>query len=304
LKAYYLLNIKKGVLGLKKLSSLLFGFLLILLLAACNGTTESVDQTETKESAETTEETKKEPLTLEEVFAKTTEASADLKSFAMDMNLVQDITSDVEEANLTLESSTFMEVVADPIAFYQKMEMTIPDASETIKTESYFSKDGFYMHDPTSATWMKFPAEMTDQLVQLSGQQTNPADEIKKLEEFSEDVSFEEKENGYALALTASGEEFTELIQETIEQTLPQEMAGNEDVMQNLKIHSVVYDILIDKETFYPKTMNVNMEMEITIEDQTVKLSQQMEGEYSKHNSIDEIVIPAEVLETAEEMPM
>ncbi|SEM72318.1 hypothetical protein SAMN05192533_10594 [Mesobacillus persicus] len=292
------------MLTLKKLTTILIGFLLILLLAACNGTTETVDQNESTEETATEKETAPESLTLEEVFEKTTTASEDLHSFAVDMNLVQEIASDLEEANMELNSSIFMEVVSDPISFYQKMQMSIPNTKETLETESYFSKDGFYMHDPLGGTWMKFPSEMTDQLLQVSNQQTNPGEEIKRLQEFSDDFSFEEKDNEYHLTLTASGEEFNDFIQETIKQTLPADMAADTEELENIKIHAVAYDIIIDKETFFPKAINMNMDMEIMVEDQTVQLTQRMDGQYSKHNEIDEIVIPEEVMDTAEEVPL
>lgn len=296
---------KKGVLALKKLTTIVSGFVLILLLAACNGTTETVDQNEAGEETATKEESvPASELTLEEVFEKTTQASEELNSFAMTMDLVQEIASNQEEANMELNSAIFMEVISDPMSFYQKIQMSIPNTKETLETESYFSKDGFYMHEPMGGTWMKFPSEMTDQLLQVSNQQTNPGEEIKRLQEFSDDFTFEEKDNEYHLTLTASGEEFNEFIQETIKQTLPAEMTTDSEEMENIKINSVAYDIIIDKETFFPKAMNVNMDMEITIDDQTIQLIQRMDGQYSDHNKIEEIVIPEEVMDTAKEVPL
>lgn len=299
-----LLENKKGVLALKKQMKILSGFLLILLLAACSGTTETVDQQETNDENENTTETENAPapLTLDEVFDKSTQATADLHSFAMNMDLVQEMASDLEEANMTIQSTIYMEVVSDPIAFYQKMKMDIPEVGEAIETESYFSKDGFYMQDPTSETWMKLPSEMTDQLLQLSDQQTNPGEEIKRLQSFIEDFTFDELEDGYSLTLNASGDKFNDFIQETLKETLPAELTANNEALQNIAIHSVKYDLLIDKETFLPKTIDVSMEMEMTIEGQTIKLKQDMKGDYSEHNNIEEIMIPQEVIDTAEEI--
>ncbi|MBM4761802.1 DUF6612 family protein [Bacillus sp. B15-48] len=291
---------------MKKKISIMSGFLLVfLLLAACNGNSEQVDQDQVDagpvEQAETDEnETASDQLTIEQVFEKSAQASEQLLSFAMNMDLVQEVTSEETEENMEIHSSIHMEVVSDPIAFYQKMSMEL--AGESVNTESYFSQDGFYMQDPVGGTWMKLPTEMTNQMIQLSDQQTNPAVEIERLQKFSEDFTFEENEHEYLLLLTASGEQFNELIQETIEQTLPVEFADDMDAMEDLKIHTVKYKIAIDKETFFPRTIEMNMDMEIIVEDQTIQLTQYITGEYSKYNEFDEITIPQEIIDSATEI--
>src|SRR5690606_18659556 len=137
----------------------------------------------------------------------------------------------------------------------------------------------------------------SDQLLQLSDQQTNPMAELEKLQEFVEDITLEENEDSYTLKLSASGEGFNELIQETITQALPEGMTSDAEVLQNINISAVEYEIIIDKETFFPSNMNISMDMEMTIEEETIHLSQQVSGEYQDYNTLDEITIPQEVIE-------
>lgn len=279
---------------LKKGFSILLGFFLVLMLAACNSKAEPVDKKEGSANNEQSE------LTLTQVFDKTTEAAKELKSFNVKMDIKQDISSNQDEAaNMKIDTTLEMDVVQNPMAFYQKMSMKMPDTEEVMEMESYFSKDGMYYYDPTSQTWMKFPAEMMDELMKVSNQQTNPAAEIENLKKFVDDFKFKQDDKSYILLLNASGEKFTDYLKETVQQTLPAGMADSEQVFENMKINKMDYEIHIDKKTFYPTVLNLNMEMEITAEGQTVKIAQDMNGQYVKHNHLKEIAIPQEVLDGA-----
>ncbi|WP_343032846.1 DUF6612 family protein [Cytobacillus depressus] len=285
---------------MKKTLSILAGFLLIFMLAACNQTATPVNKEGTnKTEPEVTE--KPSELTLEEVLEKSTEASNGLKSFSVKMDVEQDMSSDQEELNMNTQSIIEMDVVTDPMAFYQKMTMSLADTGENFQTESYFSEDGMFFYEPSGQQWMKFPQEMTDAFLQMAGQQSNPGDELKKLQKFVEDFTFEQDAKNYILKLKASGDKFNDFIKETAAEALPPEMAM-EGLMDDMKINAVEYEFLIDKESFYPVALDVLMEMEMTIEDQTIVMKQKMNGQYSKLNEIEAITVPQEVIDSAVEM--
>lgn len=281
---------------MKKGLSILLGFFFVLMLTACNSSAETMNN----EDGASNE--KKSDLTLEQVFEKTTEASKELKSFKVKMDLKQEISSDQDEAgNVNFDSTLEMDVIQDPMAFYQKMSTKTPGTEQIMEIESYFTKDGMYYYDPTSQTWMKFPSDMMDQVVQLSNQQTNPAAEIENLKKFVDDFKFQQDDKSYILLLNASGEKFTDFLKETIEQTLPEGMANSTEAIESMKINKMDYEIHIDKETFYPTVLNLNMEMEMSAEGQKITIAQDVKGQYVEHNHIDEIKIPQEVIEGAVE---
>nr|WP_307339387.1 DUF6612 family protein [Metabacillus malikii] len=286
---------------LKKGLSILVGFLFVMMLAACNSSAEPVNKTEKSTEKETaaTEE-KQSELTLQEVFDKTTEAAKGLESFKVKMDLNQQISSDQDAAaNMDLGSTLEMDVVQEPLAFYQKMSTKIPDTEEVMDIESYFTKDGMYFYEPNSKAWMKFPSDMMEDLLQVSDQQTNPAAEIENLKKFVDDFKFQQDDENYILVLNASGDKFTDFLKETVQETLPEGMADSTEVFENMKINKMDYEIHIDKKTFYPTVLNLNMEMEMTAEGQTIKIAQDMKGQYVEHNHIKEIEIPQEVIEGA-----
>lgn len=271
----------------------------MLFLAGCGQTADPVSNEDQDKDSENVSD-----LTLEEVFQKSADASDELKSFSVEMNLAQDMS--LGEETMKTNSDISMDVTAEPLAFYQNMKMNM--AGESMDMESYFTEDGFYMYEASSAQWMKFPQEMSDQLLQMSDQQTNPGEELKNLEQFADDFKFEQDDKNYILTLDASGDEFNEFIKETAMESLPPQMAEgigtSEDLLEGIKINSVKYDILIDKETFYPSSLDMTMDMEMDIEGETITMVQTIKGDYTDYNNIDSITVPQEVLDTAVDMTM
>lgn len=294
---------------MKKTLSLLVGIVIMLMLAACNQTAEPVDTneevtetdaTQVEEETQDEEETVSE-LTLSEVLERSTAASDSLDSFAVQMDLQQEM-SGVE--NLSISSVIDMKAVTKPMAIHQKMNMEVPGSSEQVETELYFTEDGIYMLQPMGEGWMKLPTELSDQVMQSSPQQSNPAEELKKLQKFVDDFTFEQDENSYILTLSASGDKFQEFIDDAIQQSLTPEMTEGMDVTSDMKINKVDYQITIDKETFYPSTLNMNMDMDITVDGETIHLVQKMNGKYTEYNQINEITVPQEVIDSAAEINM
>ncbi|WP_264738835.1 DUF6612 family protein [Cytobacillus firmus] len=289
---------------MKKSLAILTGFLMILMLAACNETAKPVNESAGGTDKEETKTEDASELTLEEVLTNSTEASEELKSFSVNMDMSQEMSSGTEGENMNINSVIDMDVTTDPMAFYQKMTMSMDGTEESYDVESYFTEEGMFLYDAAGEQWMKFPKEMSDDLLQMSSQQTNPGEELKKLQEFVDDFTFEQDAKNYILKLKADGEKFNDFVKETAAETLPPELAANGEVLDNMKINGVEYEIVIDKETFYPSVLNMIMEMEITAEGQTISMKQNMNGQYSNYNKVEAIAVPQEVLDTAAEMEM
>lgn len=279
---------------LKKILSLTMGLLLVFMLGACNSKAEPVN----KQNGSTAKADS--GLTLEQVFKKSTEASKNLKSYRTKMEVIQNINSG--QNNVETDTGIIMDVVQNPMSFYQKLMMKAPESDKMIQTKSYFTKDGMFTYDPNSKKWMKFPAEMADQLAQASNQQTDPMAEIKQLKKFVKDFKFKQNDKNYILLLNASGEKFTHFIQEKVQKTLPAGMANSAELLKDMKINKVDYEIHIDKKTFYPTMLNLNMDMSLNAQGQPVKIEQEIMSKYEKYNQIKEIVVPEKVKKKAVEI--
>jgi uncharacterized glyoxalase superfamily protein PhnB len=278
------------------------------MLAACSETAQPVNKTASgNDNGTNKEETKteeKSELTLEEVLSKSTIASEELKSFSVKLDMSQQMSSDSESESMNIDSVIDMDVTTEPTAFYQKMTMSMEGAEDSHDIESYFTEEGMFLYDGAGDQWMKFPKEMSDDLLQMSSQQTNPGEELKKLQQFVDDFTFEQDAKGYILKLKANGEKFNDFVKETAAETLPPELAANGEMLNNMKINGVEYEIVIDKETFYPSVLNMIMEMEMAAEGQTIAMKQNMNGQYSNYNKVETITVPQEVIDTAVEMEM
>ncbi|WP_078431840.1 DUF6612 family protein [Metabacillus halosaccharovorans] len=290
---------------MKKTLPLIFAFFLMLLLAACDQTAETVNE-KSDVSKENVEKGNNSELNLEQVMTQSTEASEKVKSFAVKMDMTQEMSIGEQKDAMDMVSTIDMIVVTDPMTLYQKMDMDMNEAGTktAYTTETYFSPEGIFVFDSSSNQWSKFPKETSDQLMQMSDQQSNPSEELKKLEKFVDDFTFEQDADNYILTLNATGDKFTDFIKETVQGTLPQDLYADGEVFNNMKINKVKYEIIINKETMYPTTLNTVMDMELSADGETIKIKQNMEGDYSEYNKIDEVKIPQEVIDNAVEMDL
>jgi hypothetical protein len=285
--------------GLKKNLFVWIGLFFVLLLASCSQAAEPVNQ-DVKKTGSNEKQT---DLTLEQVIHKSKEASDKVKSFAMKTEIQQDIKSTQEEP-VKLHSAIDMSVVNEPFVFYQKLTTEMEPENEPYETEAYFTVDGMYFFEKESETWMKFPAEMSDQLLRMSGEKTNPAEELNRVQEYVDDFSFTQNNSSYLIHFTSSKERFNDFFKEIINETIPNQLAGDNNVLNTLKFSEVTYELDIDKKTYLPSKLRVSMNIELETEGQSIKLRQEMKSHYSNYNKIGEIKIPQEAIDTAVEMEM
>lgn len=289
---------------MKKAISIIFGAMLMLMLAACSETAEPVEK-EAEQGQGTTAEKKKadkekeSDLTLEEVFKKTEEANKDLKSFKSKMNMKQ--TVDAAGEKQEINSDIDMEFVTEPMALHQKMTMSIEGEKQEI--DAYLTKEGFYMYEPNEKMWIKLPEEFSGQILQMSEGQTNPSGQLDQLKEFVDEFDFKQDDKNYILTLKASGEKFDQFLKDSVKETMPPEMQA-EEMMGDMKFNKVEYELLIDKETFYLNALNMVTDMDTEVEGQKINMNMDMKSTYSGYNEVKNIEIPKEALENAQEINM
>ncbi|MGX2961340.1 DUF6612 family protein [Peribacillus sp. JNUCC 23] len=286
-----------------KLKSLAIPFFaLVVLLSGCGQKATPVSETGKSETKPNTEQSapKEESLTLEEVFEKTIVASKELKSLTVKMETDQTITSSSDSEPMDITSTIDMDVIQNPISLYQVISINMP-GEESVKTESYFTKEGFFTYEPTQGTWMKLPDEMSTELLKASEQQGDPAAELKKMQEYIEDFTFEQDDSSYILSLNASAEKFNAFMQEQLSQSFGQELGLD---LQNVDVTGLKYSYTIDKKTFNPTTMSMDMTFKTTEGSEEVTLEQKTNATFSNYNGVKDITIPEEVLKSAQEIDL
>ncbi|PIC86396.1 hypothetical protein CSV72_08575 [Sporosarcina sp. P20a] len=189
-------------------------------------------------------------------------------------------------------------MILEPLAIRQTMNMQV--GGEGMAIEQYMTEEGFFMKDPESGGWIKLPDEMYKEVTgQMAGVTETPVD-FTMYEEYAEDFTFEETNDEYFLTLVGSGEKFSELMKEMLEKNMP--VGADESMMgeTDMKVGKVDMQITIDKETFFTKDFDIIMTMDE--QGQQVKVTQNIKGTMTKINEIDEIKVPKEILDSAQEM--
>ncbi|MCM3612241.1 hypothetical protein M4S82_13360 [Planococcus sp. MERTA32b] len=272
---------------------------LALTLAGCGESAEPSEETDPKETSD---------LTLEELFAKTTAASEEAKSFHMDMATNQTMVMG-PGMDMDMKMDISMDMTVEPLAFYQKAQSTFVsedmEGMPAMETEMYYTADGLFSYDPMMDMWVKLPAdEMEDleALMMMEQQSGDLAGQFEQLEAFQDDFTFEQTGDEFILTLDAAGEEYEQLISEEMGQMLGELDVEAQEVMDGMTINRIYYEIYIDKETYQPNTINMTMDFDMEMEGESVNIQSDMQAEYSNFNGIDAITVPAEVIENAEEM--
>jgi hypothetical protein len=237
---------------------------------------------------------------LEGIMNSAIDASENLESFHVEMEMDQDIIPAGAESEKVSQASTIeMDYVTEPLGMYQTTEMTM--MGMPIESETYFTEEGLYTKDSMSNQWQAAPKGLSDSIVEMSKNQADASEQLKQLKEYAKDVKFEEKEDHYIISFTASGDEYQRLVEDTIESTMPEGLMPKE-LLEGIKVNELSYTYEIDKKTYHPLNFSVNMDFDMEIEGQKIQSVQKMKGSYSKINDIDNITIPAEVIENAVEI--
>lgn len=292
---------------MKKSMGILVMALFFILLSACGQADEPVEAEPAKDetAAETKAEKKKEEapaqdkdLTMKQVFEKAIEKNNDVKSFASKMETKQKI--DVAGQQMDINSKIDMKFITEPMALQQKMKMDTPDGPQEV--EAYVTKDGFYMYEMNEKMWVKLPKEYSDEILQMAGPQANPSAQLEDMLKYADDFSYEEKDDSYILNLKAGGEKFDQFVKENMENAMGGNLPSDSEELDNLKIKQMEYKMVIDKETFYMKGLDMKMETESEVQGEKMSMHLDLKSVYSDFNQIKKIEIPEEAVKNAQEI--
>lgn len=216
------------------------------------------------------------------------------------MNIDQLIEIPSQDLTMNSKINMDMDMIIDPLAMYQKMDVDMGEQG-AMKMEVYMTEEGFFMNESESGQWIKLPSEMYEELLGEVGS-ADPTLDMSMFKEFVEDFKFEQTDDEYILKLSASGDKFSKLFKELAMENLPAGVDANAEaaeLMENIEVTSLEYEIFIDKKTFYTNAFNMKMDMTMVVDGEEMRLDQKIDAKLSKINEIDKIEIPQEVLDNA-----
>jgi hypothetical protein len=283
-----------------KKSGWIISLLFALLLAGCGQSTASTEKEDkAAETAETEAKTKEKSeidknATSQEVLAAASEKSAELKNFAMDGTLKMIMTTEegTMETNAEMQTKTNVE----PLFMQQTMQMEAEGQTNTI--EMYMDEEFIYIKDVQSGGWVKMKQAGPGMGEMMNQQKTmTPAEQIKKLEQMADDIQMEETENEYIFNVKGNGEKLM---------SLTGNMMGSDPAMQaaleQMDIEQIDYTYTLDKETYFPKSLKMDIKMFVTENEQKIEMQQTITSEFSEMNELENFSIPEEVLKEAVEV--
>lgn len=266
---------------------------------------EAEEETTTEDSA-TVEQTTADAALLETVFTKAAEKQLATESLKAAITMAQSMVIQDGEEAVTVDANIKMDmsIVNKPMAFFAEgtVAMVEPTTGEAIEMpiKMYMTeKDGMYVYEGLTKTWVKYPTEMFDEILAQTGAQINAAEQLEMLKKFATDFKIKEEGNHYILSLTGAGDKFTELVQEqmgALNLGLDEEALAE---IKNMKFDTFTYDIKINKETFDIEEMVMNFGFGMKAEGITMDVTNKSTIKYTDYNSVSTITIPEEVLKNA-----
>ncbi len=299
---------------MKRWLLVLLAGVMAMVLAACSDSSEPTggtnDDAETEETeAQDKDKEQEKELTAEEVYEKALEASENLESAEVKMDMQQTMEAGDGSGSMKTDSKFDTEMTMDPLAMHMKgvtkMEMEGADEDmPDMDMEIYMVDGAMYLYSEQIGDWMKMDGASMDAIEDMAGQQPDPSEQLEMVKDYTNDMDFEEKDNAYVLKLDTDGEKFNKLMQEMIEENMPEELLeqmGEEgqEALDNMKIHSMSMEYVIDKETFDISSMTVNMDMTMKAEDEELHITQTVKADYANINGVDAIEVPEDVKENA-----
>lgn len=271
----------------------------VAVLAAGCGSSATIQDGTTKESK----------LTLEEVFDKAVERQSEIKSLKATtaMTQVMEMNDGTEASKVNSSANLSMEFVMEPMQFFidGTMSMTNDEDGESfdMPLKMYMTaEDGFYMYDMESDSWLKLPNDMYDLFMNQAGMQADASEQLKMLQKYVTDFTFEQSDNDYILTLKADGDQFTQLIKDQIATSMPDMADELSAEFDKMTFDDTKYKLTIDKETFDTKEIVMDMILTMDVEGSSIKLDQKSTIKYNEINTVSNIEIPKDVLESAQEI--
>ena len=217
------------------------------------------------------------------------------------MDIDQLIKVPSQELEMDSKIKMDMDMVMEPLSMYQKMNMDMGEQGK-MDMEMYMTEAGFYMSNPELEGWIKLPNDMYEVMVGQMAGGANPSLDMNMFKEFAEDFKFEQTDDEYILTLSASGDKFSELFKKVAADNMPTGLEMDEqqaEVLENLEVKSLEYEIFIDKKTFYTNAFNMKMDMTMKVEGEEMHIDQKVKADISKINEIKTIKVPQEVIDNA-----
>ncbi|SFQ10863.1 DUF6612 family protein [Salibacterium halotolerans] len=297
----------------------MYGLLIILLLASCMSEADTDESGDSgippEEEPDDSDETKPAPepekvMPAGDVLQQSIDKMNNIDSYTISTNMNQHLELDEEqELENRYRSSTLVNL--DPVRYYESssIEKIQTAAGETqssfVELDRYFTDRGFYMYDSSESRWVQFPEQFNEDFKSFDKSYENPGRILEMIEAYSSDIHIIEGNRHYQLTFSGGKDQTQEIALEMIGMVNTAFSSSIEDMMYMAELQSLTFQLQIDKETFYPKKLEMNLDMNMNNTEGEANASHHLVvARYSDFNETERVEIPADVLNQAEDMEL
>lgn len=240
-------------------------------------------------------------LSAEEILQKSSEKMEELTSYQINSTAEQQMKADGEE-DVHVTTETVMQLTQEPLSFKEEASIQMTGGADMLSYTSYFHEaEGLFIEDPMIGGWIRLPEENQEEILAMTDSQVHPEEQLQLFQEYVSEVELETTEEEYIIHLQGETLE----LQEIMEQLGGATMENFDEMMEMLdevEINSFEYTANIDQKTYFQKEASIVLSLTFTENGETMDMEQTTEMTMSNFNEIEEIEIPVEVIDTAEEL--
>ena len=210
----------------------------------------------------------------EEVLQKNVEATNSIKSGRKVINAKVEV-----EGGQPIEYIVDSSLIKEPLA----MKTILESKEDNIKITTFIKDGVMYTSYPEDNSWLKL--DISEKDMNKFKIILNDSIEIYKvLKDNLDKISIKEDGGNYIISITKN----SDFINEYIKNSMSNTMGPNTD----LKANNATLEYIIDKETYFTKSLVLTFDAEV----QGQKLKAKTETTFSNINSVGEITVPEEAL--------
>lgn len=248
------------------------------------------------------------PKTAEEVLQKSLKVSKTIKNYNIVTDMNQEMGLMGEQVSMAVHSNAKM--ILDPLTVHQTTKLTSSNGKDannkriSLNMEMYLTKDGFYMKDSATKNWSQYTSGDFQALTGLQNlQDQTPSKQLDMMKKLTKNAKLLKKENQYVIQVNhASDKDAKEFILKNFEQTVGADKEIKKLFSESLEIKRLDIELTFDKETFYPKEMDVAFDLSFTFNGQKTDVKQEADTVYSNINKIQRFELPFEIKTNAVEV--
>lgn len=220
-------------------------------------------------------------LSNSELLKKATAAQEDIQSFHMESDIFSEV------GGLPVSQQVAADVIQKPYTMHQTIKMKNVEDGSDVQMESYMLDDKMYIAQ--DGQWfVQNISEMNDIMESSVSTDQN----LKLLKKYKDNWTAERKDELYQIDVDLTGDDLKNFMKDALEQS--GQMAQMKEMMDQVDYKKMKYTMTYDAKTYYPKSLDMTMEFEIT-EGTTFKMTN--ESTFSKFNAIESIELPEEAKE-------